>query len=166
DERVDARIGLAEPGLVRIDDLLDEFFESVRRLFMFPGANEAFDQDPVSLPRAQPAGVLDQLGIGGADVLAPQVPHELRELLVIKPEAVFEGLVHVIQGDRADAAALPDVAQARVDLPGWQPEPSLPPPVHAKIRGYLEDTANVEHHRPDHHEAASSASRVPATHVR
>src|SRR6185312_13481914 len=130
------------------------------------GADEAVAHDPGVVARAQPTGVLNQFGIGGADILAPHVRHELRELVVVETEAVFQGLVHVIQGDRADAAALPDVAQARVDLPGRQPEPGLPPPVHAEVRGYLEDTADVEHHRTDHHEGASSASRASVTHAR
>src|SRR5215470_14841284 len=123
DQRVDARIRLAEADLVRIDDLLDEVFESIRRLFPFPGADEAVAHDPGAIPRAQPAGVLDQFGIGGAEILAPQVSHELRELLVIEPETVPEGLVHVIQGDRADAATLPDVAHAREYFSGRPPEP-------------------------------------------
>jgi antitoxin component HigA of HigAB toxin-antitoxin module len=66
--------------------------------------------------------------------------------------------VHVIQGDRADAAALPDVAHAHEYFPGRQPELSLPLLVHAKIRGYLQDAAEVEHHRANHHAVATSAS--------
>jgi hypothetical protein len=126
---------------VRIDDLLNEVLEPVCRLFPFPGADEAVTHDPGAIPRAQPAGVLNQLGIGGTEILPPEVSQVLRERLVIKPEAVPEGLVHVIQGDRADAAAPPDVAHALENFSGRQPEPGLPHAVDAEIRGYLEDTA-------------------------
>jgi hypothetical protein len=162
-KRVNARIRLAEPGLVRIDDLLNQVFEPVCRLFPFPGADEAVAHDPGAIPRAQPAGVLNQFGIGGAEILAPQVSQVLRELLVIETEAGPEGLVHVIQCDRADAAALPDIAHALENLSIRQPEPGLPQPVHAKIRGYLEDTADVEHHRTDHHDGPPQRCPVPAT---
>jgi hypothetical protein len=165
DELVDARIGLAEPGLMRIDDLLNQVLEPVCRLFPFPGADKAVAHDPGAIPRAQPAGVLNQLGIGGAEILAPAVGHVLGELLAVKPEAVPKGLVHVIEGDRADAAVPPDVTHALENLPGRQPEPVLPHAVHAKIRGYLEDAANVEYHRMNHHDGASSAPPLPAAHA-
>jgi hypothetical protein len=60
--------------------------------------------------------------------------------------------VHVIQGDRADAAAAPDVAHALENFSIRQPEPGLPQLVHAEVRGYLEDAANVEYHRTYHHD--------------
>jgi hypothetical protein len=56
---------------VRTGDLLNEVFESICRLFPFPGADEAVTHDPGAIPRAQPTGVLNQIGIGGAEILAP-----------------------------------------------------------------------------------------------
>jgi len=103
--------------------------------------------------------VLNQLGIGGAEILPPQVSQVLRELVVIEPEAVPEGLVHVIQGDRADAAAPPDIAHALENFSIRQPEPGLPQLVHAKIRGHLQHAANVEYHRANHHDGLLSLGR-------
>jgi hypothetical protein len=67
------RIGLARPALVRVDDLIDEVREPVGGLFPFPGADEAVTQDPGAVPRTQPPRILDQLRVGGPEVLAPQV---------------------------------------------------------------------------------------------
>src|SRR6516162_5641215 len=150
-EGVDPRVGLGDPGLVRVHDLVHEVLEAVGRLLPFPGADEAVAQDPGAIARAQPAGVLDQLGVRATHVLAPGVGHELRELLLVQAEAVPESQVHVIEGDGAETAARPDVGQALAYFPRGQPEPGFPPPVDTEVGGDLQHPADVEHHRTDHH---------------
>jgi hypothetical protein len=103
--------------------------------------------------RAQLADVFDQLGVRGAQVLAPQVSHERGELPFVQAEAVPEGLMHVVQGDRADAAAPPGVVHALVKLPVGQPQPDLPLPGDPEVRGDLQHAADIEHHRADDHDA-------------
>jgi hypothetical protein len=120
---------------VGVDDLVDEVFEPVGGLFPFPGAGEAVAQDPRAVSRAEPASVLDQFCVGGAEVLAPDVGHELRELPFIEAEAFRDRLMHVMLADPSQAAAAPDVGHALVELAGAQAEPGLPHPGHAEVPG-------------------------------
>jgi hypothetical protein len=125
-EGVDRRIGLAHPALVRVDDLIDEVLEPVGGPLAFPGADEAVAQDPGAVPRAQPARVVDQLRVGGPEVLTPQVSQEVGELLPVEAQAFGERLVHRLLADRADAAAVPGVGHPLVQFPVGQAEPGLP----------------------------------------
>jgi hypothetical protein len=125
-EGVNRGVGLAHPALVRVDDLVDEVLEPVRGLFAFPGADEAVTQDPGAEPRAQPAGVVDQFRVGGSEVLTPQVSQEVGELLLAQAQALGERPVHLLLTDRADAAAVPGVGHALVQLARGQAEPGLP----------------------------------------
>ena len=152
DQGIDPRIGLAHPSLVGIDDLVDEVLESVCRLLPLPGADETIAQDPGTVPGAQPTGVFDQFRVRGAQVLAPDVAHIRRELVLVQAEAIPDRLVHTVQGDHAKAAVHPDIAHAPAHFPGRQSEPGLPPPVDAEVRGDLQHAADVKHHRADHHD--------------
>jgi hypothetical protein len=125
-EGVDRRIGLAHPALVRVDDFVDEILEPVGGLLPFPGADEAVAQDPGAVPRAQSARVVDQFGVGGPEVLTPQVSKEVSELLLIESEAFDERPVHLLLADRADAAAVPGVGHPLVQFPRGQAKPGLP----------------------------------------
>jgi hypothetical protein len=129
-EGVDRRVGLAHAALMRVDDVVDQVLKSVGGLFAFPGPDEAVAQDPGAVPGAQPPGVVDQLRVGGAEVLAPQVSEEVRELLRVESEAFGERPVHLLLADRADAAAVPGVGHALVQLAGGEAEPGLPRPAH------------------------------------
>ena len=121
DKGVDPPIGLAHPGLVRVDDLVDEVLESVCRLLPLTGADETIAQDPGTVPGAQPAGVFDQFRVRGAQVLAPDVAHIRRELLLVQAEAVPDRLVHAVQCDHAKAAVHPDIAHAPAMSPAGSP---------------------------------------------
>ena len=84
---VDPGIGLAHPALVGVDDLLDEVFEPVGGLFTFPGADEAVAHDPGAVPRAQPASVLDQVGVGGGQTRAARrQPRPTRAITVVRTQ--------------------------------------------------------------------------------
>jgi hypothetical protein len=150
---VDPGIGLTHLRLVGVDDLVYQVLEPVGLLFPLPGPDEAVAQDPGAVTRAQPAEVIDQRGVGGAEVLAPQVGHERRELPFVQAEAIPEGLVHVVQGDGADAAADPGLVHALVQFPGGQAEPGLPLPGDPEIGSDLQHAADIEHHRADRHDA-------------
>ncbi len=153
DEGIDRRLGLAHSALVRVDDLIDEVLESVRGLLAFPGADEAVTQDSGAVARAQPAGVVDQFRVGGAEVLTPQVSKEVGELLLIEAQALGERPVHLLFADRADAAAVPGVGHALVQLAGAQAEPGLPrlADVMERAGRDLKHAADVEHNRLDRH---------------
>src|SRR5262249_51745944 len=58
---------------------------------------------------------------------------------------------HVLLADRADAAALPDVSHALVELARPQPEPGLPRGAYPHGRRDLENAADVEHNRLNRH---------------
>jgi len=148
---VDRGSWLAQPALMRVDDLLDEALEAVGRLFPLPRTDEAVAQDPRAVPGPQAAGVLDQLRVGAAEVLAPDPARELADLPLAEAEALRECQVHVGLADRADATAVPHVRHALVDLAGLQAEPGLPPLGHRKARGDLQDAADIEHNRLNRH---------------
>ena len=61
----------------------------------------------------------------------------LDDQTLAQAEAIGDGLMHLVQGDRAEGAAQPDVAQTFGHLPHRQPEPGLPPVVDAEVRGDL-----------------------------
>jgi len=61
--------------------------------------------DPGAISRAQPAGVLNQFGIGVTEILPPDVSHVLRERLVIEPETVA-GPAVAVRGVRVAVAAV------------------------------------------------------------
>src|SRR5690242_21164547 len=119
-------IGLAHPALVGVNDLVDQVLEAVGGLFPLPGADEAVAHDPRAVARPEPADVLDQLGVGGAEVLAPDHPHELFELPRIQTKALPDRLVHVVLAYPPDGTALPDVLHALIDFAGIQAKPGLP----------------------------------------
>jgi hypothetical protein len=148
---VDRRVWLAQPALMRVDDLLDEVLEAVGCLFPLPRTDEAVAQDPRAVPGPQPPGVLDQLRVGAAEVLAPDPAHELVDLPLVEAEALRECPVHVGLADRADATAVPHVFQTLVDLARLQAEARFPPLGHREARGDLQDAADVEHNRLNRH---------------
>src|ERR1700761_8318274 len=150
-ESVDRGIWLTQPALVGIDDLVDEVLEAVGGLFPFPGSDETVAQDPGAVPGAQPAGVLDEIGVGGTKVLAPDPAHELFDLPLVEAETLRERPVHVGLADRTDRTALPHVRHALVDLAGAQAEPRLPPLGHREARGYLKNAADIEYNRLNGH---------------
>src|SRR5690349_24634361 len=144
-------IGLAHPALVGVNDLVDQVLEAVGGLFPLPGADEAVAHDPRAVPRPEPADVRDQFGVGGAEVLAPDHPHELFQLPRIETKAFPERLVPVELAYRPDRTGLPDVLRALVDFAGFQAKPGLPHLRHPERRGDLQHAANVEHNRFDGH---------------
>ena len=126
DEGVGSGVGLAQPALVGVDELVDQVLEAVGGLLALPGADEAVAEDPGPVARAQQAGVLDQLGVGRPEVVAPQVGHELRELPLVEAEALSRRLVHLGLADGADLAAAPGVGHALADLARGEAEPGFP----------------------------------------
>lgn len=148
---VDGGIWLAQPAFMRVNDLVDESFEAVGRLFPLPRADEVVTQDPRAVPGPQSPGVLDQFPVGGAEVLAPDPAHELVDLPLVEGQALRECPVHVGLADRADAAVVPHVLRPLADLAGLHAEPRLPPLGHRKVRGNLQDAADVKHNRLNRH---------------
>ena len=84
-ERVDPRVGLDQPDLVRIDDVVGDVLESPAALAL-AGLGGRVAQDARQEARAQAGEPVEELTVQGADVPAPEVLDQLVGAGLVEPE--------------------------------------------------------------------------------
>src|SRR6478735_5765021 len=100
-ELVRRRVGLGEPHLVAVDDVVGDVLEPVAPLAL-AGAGAGVGQD-----RGEPRGTLagepvEQLAVQGADVPAPEVVHERVDLQVVQTERALPLRADLVLGHLPD----------------------------------------------------------------
>lgn len=115
-QQVDPRIGLEQAHLMRVHEVVHEVLVPIGGLLTLTGASTAVGQDAGLVARPQRACPLDQLGVGSAEVNAPEAFHDRAGLIGGNASAGGKLPVHFREGDRADVCAIEDASNAAAEL--------------------------------------------------
>jgi hypothetical protein len=147
------RIRLLDPDLVGVDEHVGHRGEPVPPVLLPPPAGRGVAHDGGPIPRPQLFEVVGQLGVQLAHIPVPEVGQQLVGRRLDQPEQLPHRPRERRLGDPAQVGvpAQARSAQPLEELAGSQPETSFPTAVQVGVGRDLQDPADVERHRPNHH---------------
>ena len=135
---------------MRIDEHVGHVLESVALALPLAGAHEAVAENAGAHPPAEFAEVVDQLRVGTAEVVRPEVGYEALDVCRGQAELLLEGLVHLPDREGPEGAAAPHLGHPLVELARTETQGLLPPFAVAGRRRQFENAADIEDHRVQH----------------
>ena len=152
------RIGLLHANLVRVDDVIDQTGVSIREFFTLACTDKTVAEQPSAKPRSQPAKAVDHPLVRGTQILPPHVIEQLVDHRFRDGQPPTQALPQPWLIDQTNIAREPQVNGALTDLTITDTQPPLPILSEVHRTHILKNPADVEYHRPDHHDKSDYAT--------